>query len=61
MKILHYSLGLPPYRAGGLTKYCMDLMKVQQEAGHQVEMRWPGVLSDGETKVIQKKRKYHLI
>jgi hypothetical protein len=25
MKILHYSLGFPPYRTGGLTKYAVDL------------------------------------
>lgn len=60
MKILHYSLGLPPYRAGGLTKYCMDLMKVQKKAGHQVELLWPGILSKGETKIRKKKRKYDI-
>ena len=59
MKILHYSLGMPPYRAGGLTKYCMDLMKVEQEEGHQVELLWPGVLNGGKTKIKKKKRKYH--
>lgn len=29
MKILHYSLGLPPYRTGGLTKFATDLMEQQ--------------------------------
>ena len=29
MKILHYSLGFPPYRSGGLTKFSMDLMREQ--------------------------------
>ena len=31
MKILHYFLGFPPYRSGGLTKYAFDLMTAQVE------------------------------
>ena len=42
MKILHYALGFPPYRTGGLTKYCTDLMLTQKEQGHQVALLWPG-------------------
>lgn len=42
MKILHYSLGLPPYRSGGLTKYCCDLMESQVSRGHEVALVWPG-------------------
>lgn len=42
MKILHYSLGFPPYRTGGLTKFCMDLMKQQEKDGHEVSLLWPG-------------------
>ena len=42
MKILHYSLGFPPYRTGGLTKFCMDLMKEQVKEGHEVSLLWPG-------------------
>lgn len=42
MKILHYALGFPPYRTGGLTKYCTDLMLTQREQGHQVALMWPG-------------------
>lgn len=42
MKILHYSLGFPPYRTGGLTKYCMDLMFSQKKRGHDVALLWPG-------------------
>ena len=26
MRVLHYTLGFPPYRSGGLTKYALDLM-----------------------------------
>lgn len=42
MKILHYALGFPPYRTGGLTKYCIDLMLTQVEQGHEVALLWPG-------------------
>lgn len=42
MKILHYSLGFPPYRSGGLTKFCIDLMAYQVKEGHNVGMLWPG-------------------
>lgn len=42
MKILHYALGFPPYRTGGLTKFCVDLMCQQCQTGHQVAMMWPG-------------------
>lgn len=40
--ILHYSLGFPPYRTGGLTKFCMDLMREQRCTGHTVALLWPG-------------------
>jgi glycosyltransferase involved in cell wall biosynthesis len=42
MRILHYSLGLPPYRTGGLTKYSLDLMKEQISIGHAVYLLYPG-------------------
>ncbi len=42
MNILHYFLGFPPYRTGGLTKYAYDLMTEQAEAGHTVSALWPG-------------------
>ena len=42
MKILHYSLGLPPYRSGGLTKLCCDLIVEQKKMGHEVVLLWPG-------------------
>lgn len=50
MKILHYSLGFPPYRSGGLTKFCMDLMIQQAFEGNDVSLLWPG-----EIKVLSKK------
>lgn len=58
MRILHYSLGFPPYRRGGLTKYCIDLMKSQAEAGNSVGMFWPGemgVVFSKKTRIIKHK------
>lgn len=42
MRILHYFLGFPPYRTGGLTKYAFDLMNSQAEMGEKVAALWPG-------------------
>ena len=42
MHILHYSLGLPPYRSGGLTKYATDLMIAQVSNGDVVSLLYPG-------------------
>lgn len=42
MKILHYALGFPPYRSGGLTKFCMDIMQEQNRIGHETGLLWPG-------------------
>jgi len=42
MKILHYSLGLPPNRSGGLTKYATDLMVAQSTKEVIVTLLYPG-------------------
>jgi glycosyltransferase involved in cell wall biosynthesis len=42
MRVLHYSLGFPPTRRGGMTTYCMDLMDAQAMAGDEVALLWPG-------------------
>ena len=42
MNIVHYSLGFPPFRTGGMIKYCMDLMTEEAKAGHNVYLLWPG-------------------
>ena len=55
MRILHYSLGFPPYRRGGLTKYCLDLMAAQEMQGNVVAMCWPG-----EIGIIKKKAKFQV-
>ena len=55
MNILHYSLGFPPYRSGGLTKFCLDLAKQQIAEGHTVGMLWPGEMRLGSHGTIIKK------
>ncbi|WP_431061043.1 glycosyltransferase [Weissella paramesenteroides] len=42
MKILHYSLGFPPERSGGLVHYVLDLMKEQENQGQEVLLMYPG-------------------
>lgn len=56
MNILHYALGFPPYRRGGLTKYCMDIMLCQIKEGNNVGMLWPGKMNILGGKTIIKKR-----
>lgn len=68
MVIMHYFLGFPPYRSGGLTKYCMDLMEEQRNHGDEVIALWPGqILSISKKlriirrKSIKKIKNYELI
>lgn len=42
MNVLHYFLGFPPYRTGGMTKYSFDLMNSQIDNGDIVSALWPG-------------------
>jgi glycosyltransferase involved in cell wall biosynthesis len=56
MKILHYSLGVPPYRTGGLTKYSVDLMKSQVKSNHEVILLYPGhfsIFNFNKTRIIK--------
>ena len=57
MKILHYALGFPPYRSGGLTKFCVDLMVQQAKEGHSVAMIWPGQMGFINKQVAIRKQK----
>lgn len=57
MRILHYALGFPPYRSGGLTKFCMDLMIHQAKEGHTVAMAWPGQMGFVYKRTSVRKRK----
>lgn len=45
MNILHYTLGFPPQRSGGLVKYAIDLMSAEQKNGHNVYALYPGNVS----------------
>lgn len=56
LNILHYGLGFPPYRSGGMTKFCIDLMEQQKKEGHQVSLLWPGKMNLIRNKTIIKDR-----
>ncbi len=51
MKILHYSLGFPPFRTGGMTKFCTDLMQRQLHSGDAVGLLWPGAITGGKVRI----------
>lgn len=55
MRILHYALGFPPYRSGGLTKFALDLMREQAKEGDDVALLWPGEMRLFDKKVRIKK------
>jgi glycosyltransferase involved in cell wall biosynthesis len=58
MNILHYILGTPPYRSGGLTKYAIDLMMEQRESNNNVSALYPGdfvPLNHSKTYITTKK------
>lgn len=55
MKILHYLLGLPPVRGGGLIRYALDLAEAQKEIGCEVALLVPGEINNKETQIIEKK------
>lgn len=45
MRILHYMLGTPPVRDGGLVKYAHDLMVAQRDSGEEVILLVPGTIN----------------
>lgn len=45
MKILHYSLGFPPERTGGLVQYALELAREQSKLGNEVTIMFPGKVS----------------
>lgn len=57
MHILHYFLGFPPYRTGGLTKFAFDLMQSQKENGDEISAIWPGEIRVFSEKVKINKHK----
>lgn len=60
MNILHYTLGLPPYRSGGLTKYATNLFSAQKNDGDQVFLLYAGsvnIFNSG--KYIRQKKNWY--
>lgn len=58
MKILHYSLGIPGFRSGGLTQYSIDLMSEQANIGHEVFLLYPGEITLSRISFIKKDKTY---
>lgn len=42
MNVVHYTLGIPPLRSGGLTKYSIDLVKEEKKQGVNVALLYAG-------------------
>lgn len=59
MKILHYSLGVPGFRSGGLTKYSIDLMIEQIKTGNDVFLIYPGEIKITQNSFIKKDKIYN--
>lgn len=57
MKILHYILGFPPCRSGGMTRYAYDLMQEQLLDGNSVYALWPGQIKIYTRKVSIREHK----
>ena len=45
MRVLHYALGLPPIRTGGLVEYSLSLMERQSQLGVEVSLLYPAGFS----------------
>ncbi|MFI3314334.1 MAG: hypothetical protein R3Y04_01540 [Rikenellaceae bacterium] len=50
MRILHYTLGFPPQRSGGMTKYATDLM-IEESKQHKVALLYPSGYSFWSRKI----------
>ena len=57
MHVLHYSLGLAPYRTGGMTVWSTDLMKRQLADGNKVSLLYPSDIKLFNKKIAIKKEK----
>lgn len=55
MRVLHVSLGLPPLRTGGLTRYFTELMDAQADFGYEIALLYPGRFLPGWTRINAKK------
>lgn len=62
MNILHFTLGFPPFRTGGLTRYALDLMRHQVRAqGHRVTALFPGSYTLFSRSRIRPRREFESI
>lgn len=52
MRVMHVSLGLPPLRTGGMTRYCTELALAQVAHGDEVALLYPGRFLLGGTRVV---------
>lgn len=59
MKILHYSLGVPGFRSGGLTKYSIDLMIEENKSGNDVFLLYPGEMKKNKKSFIKEDKIYN--
>lgn len=57
MKILHYSLGVPPSRTGGLIRYTLDLINEQVSHGDEVYYLYPGSINLFRSTHIKKEKR----
>ena len=59
MKILQYTLGLPPFRRGGLPRYSTDL-SVELAKTNEVYLMYPGQINpySNKIKLVERKDKY---
>lgn len=51
MNIMHVSLGLPPLRTGGMTRYCTEVMEAQAARGDRVSLLYPGSFMPGKMRI----------
>jgi len=51
MKILHVTIGLPPYVSGGLPAYVNSLIKEEKKQNNDIYILQPGNFSVGKTRI----------
>ncbi len=59
MRIVHYLLGIPPVRDGGLVKYVLDMAKVQHKFGEEVYILVPGPIHRKRAGSVKIRKKYY--
>lgn len=59
MNVLHYTLGLSPYRTGGLTTWSEDLIEAQLRDGINVSLLFPGEIKLTSKKISIKSHGLH--